>query len=141
MIIRRATLDDVDALMKIEKGSGYPLPQYRWDRSHYRKFIKEEIVFVAIAEEPIGFVLLKKEFLDGAVIDSINILREYHGKGVAESLLKKAEESVDKRLYARCWNMNFQAIGFYTKNKFSVIEVRKRRYSGGETELVLCKEL
>lgn len=142
MIIRKATLDDADVLMKIERGSGYPLPQYYWDKSHYIKFIKEEVIFVAIDKEPVGFLLLKKEFLDGADIDSICVLKKYHGKGIADKLLRKAErECKKKKLYVRCWNMNFSAIGFYTKNKFAVIEVKNRKYSGGETELIFCKDL
>jgi ribosomal protein S18 acetylase RimI-like enzyme len=142
MIIRKATLEDADTLMKIERSSGYPLPQYYWDKGHYVKFIKEEIVFIAVDKEPVGFLLLKKEFRDGADVDSICVLKKYHGTDVAKKLLKKAEsECKKKKLYVRCWNENFPAIGFYNKSGFAVIETNKRKYSGGETELIFCKEL
>jgi ribosomal protein S18 acetylase RimI-like enzyme len=143
MIIRKATLDDADTLMNIERKSGYPLPQYFWDRGHYKKFIKNEIVFVAVDKKPIGFVLIKNKFLDGAEIDTIAVLKNYHGKDVAKKLLTKAERTIgkNKKVYVRCWNKNFPAIGFYNKNKYYVIAAKKRPYSGRETGLLMCKDL
>ncbi len=146
MRIRKAHEEDINAIIYIENNCGYPLPQYALTEEHFLKILKGGIVLLAeINNKPFGYATVRKSFRDGSELDAIGVLRKYHRKGVGTELLKKIISEVKrlgkKKLYSYCWQMNFPSIAFHNKNKFHVIELTRRHYSGGEIAMLFCKEL
>ncbi|MFC2143203.1 GNAT family N-acetyltransferase [Candidatus Aenigmatarchaeota archaeon] len=145
MKIRKAKLDDVEIMFEIEKNSGYPLEKYFTSKEHFTKMVKEGFAF--ILENEMGFSVLfeNKKFSDGIELDDICVLKSEHRKGYGKMLLehsiKFAKDKEYNKIYVYCWNKNFEALTFYKKNGFYVVTEDKGHYSGGETALVLVKDL
>ena len=109
------------------------------------KMLKEEIVFIAENEKPIGYATIRESFRDGSEFLAIAVLEEYHNKGIGTELLKRliieAKKWVKEKLYSYCWHKNFPSIAFHNKNQFYIIELDGEKFPGGELAILLCKEL
>jgi ribosomal protein S18 acetylase RimI-like enzyme len=145
MKIRKATTKDVKMLDNLDKKTGFVLPQYNFSKKSIEEMVKKGITIIAEDKEPVGFACLFENFKDGCELYTIEVLKSHHGKGIGTILLKEMEKTSKslgkKKIYLYCYNKNFQAIQFYTKHNFFVIKIKKRRYSGGEDALLMCKEL
>lgn len=144
MKIRPAFRQDIPLLLRIEKKSGFPVPNYSFTRRYFTRALKNKKIFILEDPKPIGFAIFRN-YKDGCEIDAIIILKLQHSKGYGTKLLKFLEKETikmkKKKLYSYCWNKNFPAICFYTKHNFYIIDVKKKRYTGKEIALLLCKDL
>jgi ribosomal protein S18 acetylase RimI-like enzyme len=147
MKIRRATINDLEGMIKVTKTSGYPLPQYLLSPERPEQYFKMKAsVFVVVEKKEIcGYLSLMHNFRDGCELHSIEVKKKFHKKGIGTSLLKMAEKETKKlgknKLYLIVYQKNFSAISFYSKNKFYVVELIKGHYSGGEHALLMLKDL
>ena len=145
MKIRKAKKSDMKSLLFIEKNSGHPLPQYNFTEKDFLKFMKNYTILIAENKEPLGYAILNKNFRDGSELYAICIMKKYHNKGLGTMLLKRIIKEVRRigknKLYSYCWHKNFPSIVFHTKNRFYIVGIDKKHYSGGETALLFCKDL
>lgn len=147
MKIRKATMDDLEGIVKVTKSSGYPLPQYLITPERLKQYFQmKSSVFVAVEKgETIGYITFLYDFRDGSELHSIEVKKRFHGNGVGKALLKHAEKETKKlgknKLYLIVYHKNFGAMAFYSKNKFYVLETVTGHYSGGESALLLVKDL
>lgn len=79
-------------------------------------------------------------------IERIYVLKEFHGKKVAQELynqaLKKAEEVKADYIWLGVWEKNFRAVRFYTKNGFVQFDSHIFRLGDDEqTDLMMKKVL
>ncbi len=113
MIIRRATLDDFEALKEIKllskkeelkySESIRPIEDNKEDYFRYLKkdlFYKSRGVFIAVDSSKVIALILAQwfkplpisKFKKKGYISNLYILEEYRKKGIAKKLIKKAEE-------------------------------------------------
>ncbi|GAA6767294.1 GNAT family N-acetyltransferase [Flavobacterium johnsoniae] len=79
-------------------------------------------------------------------IERIYVLKEFHGKKIAQELynqaLKKAEEIKAHYIWLGVWEKNFRAVSFYTKNGFVQFDTHIFRLGDDEqTDLMMKKIL
>lgn len=79
-------------------------------------------------------------------IERIYVLKEFHGKKVAQELynkaLQKAEEIKADYIWLGVWEKNFRAVSFYTKNGFEQFDTHIFRLGDDEqTDLMMKKVL
>ncbi|MCP2025505.1 ribosomal protein S18 acetylase RimI-like enzyme [Flavobacterium sp. HSC-32F16] len=79
-------------------------------------------------------------------IERIYVLKEFHGKKVAQELysqaLKKAQEVKAEYIWLGVWEKNFRAVSFYTKNGFVQFDTHIFRLGNDEqTDLMMKKVL
>ena len=97
-----------------------------------------------LASVLLGNLALSKGY-DDCDLESIAVSREHRRKGVAELLIKKAMDTVEKlgllAVLLEVRETNAPAIGLYEKVGFKKLSVRKKYYSDGENAVVMKKEL
>lgn len=95
-------------------------------------------------EQLIGVITCSKS-VDDADLEGIVTAKDYRNKGVAEALFDYAKDALKsagvEKLFLEVRESNAPAIGFYIKNGFKKISVRKKYYADGENALVFVKEL
>ncbi|CAA7386751.1 GNAT family N-acetyltransferase [Chryseobacterium fistulae] len=157
--IKRVSLNDIDHLQKISKqtfaetftlgNTEENLKNYLEQSFSYEKLTSElndnnsEFYFAELNNEIIGYLKLnfgesQTEIKDNEAleIERIYVLKEFHGKKVAQSLYDKAIEAAYKikanYVWLGVWEENPRAISFYSKNGF--VEFDKHIFKLGEDE-------
>lgn len=146
-LIRKATLDDLEDLLKIEN-SCFVDP---WK--------KKDLIY-ELGENPINTILVIEKdlniigFIDfmitfnSATISQIAILPEYRGKGFARRLLdemetlfpKEIEDSVET-VTLEVRKSNEQALKLYEKNGYEKVVIKPKYYADGEDAIYMIKRL
>lgn len=146
-LIRKATLDDLEDLLKIEN-SCFVDP---WK--------KKDLIY-ELGENPINTILVIEKdlniigFIDfmitfnSATISQIAILPEYRGKGFARRLLdemetlfpKEIEDSVET-VTLEVRKSNEQALKLYEKNGYEKVVIKPKYYADGEDAIYMTKRL
>ena len=97
-----------------------------------------------LEEELVGYIAFTIG-LDSADIESVVVKPTERKKGVAISLIKKAEEQIKDckidKILLEVREGNIPAISLYQKSNFRVISKRNKYYHDGENALVMIKEL
>lgn len=122
-MIRRLEKEDIDNVMQIWieeniKAHNFIKKEY-WENNyvHVKKTIPAAEIYVYVIQEKIvGFIGLNKNYIEGIFVDQNN-----QGKGIGTSLLNKAKEN-RSNLKLHVYQKNMNAINFYKKNEFTVIE-------------------
>lgn len=82
---------------------------------------------------------------DEAELCSIAVRREHMGSGVAQALLQNGELDLQARGVTRHFLevriSNQRAIGFYHKNAFQDVGIRKGYYADGENALLMARSI
>lgn len=78
-------------------------------------------------------------------IERIYVLKEFHGKKVAQELynkaLQKAEETKAHYIWLGVWEKNFRAVSFYTKNGFEQFDTHIFRLGDDEQIDLMMKKV
>lgn len=147
-IIRKATLDDIEDLLKIENEC-FVDPWKRKDLDY--ELMENPINEVLVLEKDmklIGFIDYMITF-NSATISQIAILPPYRGKGYARSLLDAMEKSFPKddidnvveTITLEVRVSNEKAINLYEKNGYEKVTIKPKYYSNGEDALYMVKRL
>lgn len=147
-IIRKATLDDIEDLLKIENEC-FIGPWKRKDLVY--ELMENPINEVLVLEKDmklIGFVDYMITF-NSATISQIAILPPYRGKGYARKLLEAMEKSfpeddidnVVETITLEVRVSNEKAISLYEKNGYERVTIKPKYYSNGEDALYMVKRL
>lgn len=157
--IVKLTLKDIDQLQKISvktfsdtfsaANTAENMKKYIDDKFSLSKLSEElkdmnaEFYSARLGDEAIGYLKLNSgpsqtEIKDenALEIERIYVVSDYHGKGVAQLLYKKAMEVAEKKnvsyIWLGVWEKNQRAIQFYRKNGF--VEFDKHIFRLGNDE-------
>ncbi len=131
MRIRRAKINDIENIARVELDSGYH--KKKFDAISFVKKLFEnnnEIIYVSeLNKKIIGYRSFNKK---NKLADSgqLSVIRKYQGKGIGTKLLKRSLMDAKKLgcnkmiIYVR--NTNFAGIGLYNKFNFEVVEIIKQ---------------
>jgi len=144
-LIRRCTLDDLDAVIKVnekELPEDYPYFFYKSILDNYPEpfLIAQNNVGMII-----GYIMWRVEktpsldtlrYLTKAHLVSIAVTQEYRKRGVAKALLSNSMLAIKKykiqEYVLEVRVSNISAIKLYEQFKFKVINIKKKYYRDGE---------
>jgi ribosomal-protein-alanine N-acetyltransferase len=143
MIIRPATLLDLDAILQIENDT-FDSP---WTRDHFVYELQENpFSFVFIAEEKgylVGYVDWWKTFEVGQ-LNNLAVVKALRGKGIGRTLLI---DTLQRMIKAGCQRSvlevrisNEAAISLYQSMGFEKSHLKKQYYENGEDAWAMIKE-
>ena len=143
MIIRPATLLDLDAILQIENDT-FDSP---WTRDHFVYELQENpFSFVFIAEEKgylVGYVDWWKTFEVGQ-LNNLAVVKALRGKGIGRTLLIDALQCMIKagcqRSVLEVRISNKPAISLYQSMGFEKSHLKKQYYENGEDAWAMIKE-
>ena len=145
MLIRKATIDDIDEICSMET-------------LFVKPYTKEQVRY-EIVENPTSNILLAVDddlklvygfidfwiTFDSATICQIAVKKEYQNQGVASMLLNesykilKANDVIFYTLEVREHNTN--AINLYLKHGFTKVTIKEQYYENGENAIYMLKGL
>ena len=141
--LRNATLNDIDALLKLESGFGVDA----WNRQQFESELISPYGYYRVAmdqQQLVGYCGCMLLY-DQADIQTIYVQKEYRHQGIATDLL------LDSLDYLRVQHIhevflevsvnNIAAIRLYTKLDFKNIGIRRQYYKTGDDAIIMKKEL
>ncbi|MGB1090853.1 MAG: ribosomal protein S18-alanine N-acetyltransferase [Oceanobacter sp.] len=142
--IRTATLDDLDAIMSIEKSSH----SHPWAQSVMTGYLAKPgvISIIQLDKTPVGFAVVTRVVGEAELLD-IAVHPDYQGKGLGEELMNHVLELASQdceRLFLEVRESNTPAIQLYEKLGFCQVGVRRNYYpseKGREDALLYAQEL
>ena len=143
MIIRPATLLDLDAILHIENDT-FDSP---WTRDHFVYELQENpFSFVFIAEEKgylVGYVDWWKTFEVGQ-LNNLAVVNALRGKGIGRTLLidtlQRMKKAGCQRSILEVRISNEPAISLYESVGFKKSHLKKQYYENGEDAWAMIKE-
>lgn len=147
MIIRRATLSDLDSIEAIENEC-FIDPYKREDLIYELSVNPCAITLVAIEDDKIvGFIDYMITFTS-ATISQIAVTKDYRKQGIALKLLDAMEETFSKdpdeqveTITLEVREHNTPAQNLYRKNGYEDVILKKAYYRDGENALYMLKRL
>lgn len=122
-MIRKFESKDIDTVMQIWKNENIKVHDFikkeYWESNfeYVKNILPNAEIFVYIyKEEVVGFIGLNGNYIEGIFVDTDN---QYNGIGTA--LLNKVKED-RSILTLKVYQKNINAVDFYKKNGFKVIE-------------------
>lgn len=142
MSLVRLSANDVESILSLEQGfnDGWNLNQLKSAFDSGRFFVLGE----KNLEGLVAFVSYSIA-MEQADIETVFVKSEFRRRGLAKSLLQKAEadliERGVKKVFLEVRNGNAPARALYGSLGYKEISVRKGYYSDGEDAVVMAKEL
>ena len=147
MIIRKATLNDFDAVMDLEN-SCFKLPYH--ERQMQYEFNENPIntILVACVEDKVvGFINFMTTF-NSATITQIAVNNNYRKQGIGTILLNEMEKTFPKNgedvvefVTLEVRKSNQPAINLYKKNGYEHVVYKKNYYPDGEDAAYMVKRI
>lgn len=146
MLIRKATIDDIDEILLMETLFVKP-----YTREQVRYEIEENPtsnILVAVKNDDLKFVCGFIDFwitFDSATICQIAVKKEFQNQGIASMLLNesymilKANDVLFYTLEVREHNTN--AVNLYLKHGFTKVTIKEQYYANGENAIYMMKGL
>jgi len=125
---------DVEGAMIVENLTREIFPKFIvWTWESVLSYINRgSKVFVGYeGDKPVGFVFLRKFYMDFWELTLIGVLNEYRGKGIGKSLLKEALKDIKGEIHLHVQTHNSTAISLYEKFGFHKERLIKGFYSDG----------
>lgn len=142
MIIKKATLENLEDIFKIEE-SVFAHP---WSLGSLKNLLEDEnsVAFVAVDNEVICGYCGVNTILDEGYITNVAVLENYRNQGIGRmlvnALLDFAKEKSLAFLTLEVRKSNTPAINLYSKNGFEKVGERKNYYtSPTENALLMTK--
>ena len=140
--IRLATLDDVSAILAIERQAASAA---HWPAEEYERLSKTGVVLVAeLAGKLCGF-LCAKAVAGEWEIENVVVATEFLRRGVADelmcSLIDQAETRAVSRILLEVRESNLPARGLYEKHGFREVGRRRQYYNNPIEDAILYARL
>ncbi|MDO8734125.1 MAG: ribosomal protein S18-alanine N-acetyltransferase [Elusimicrobiota bacterium] len=141
--IRRARIDDISTIIKIEKNS-YPNP---WSVKMFERELQLEFsnFFAAIQDHEIAGYICFWTVSDEGQITNITVKEKFRRKGLGSGLMKYIMDisyaMKIKKMFLEVRANNYPAFKLYEKFGFKKIGVRKKYYSNSDDAVVMAKTL
>lgn len=141
MLIRRMTLEDIPAVVEIEKAC-FSLP---WSEKSFEDSLsREDTVFlVSLADEYVtGYMGLYLSF-DEASVTNVAVSPEFRKKGYGEALVTAAKEFAKEAgvesIFLEVRQSNAPALSLYKKLGFEELGIRKKFYEHPVEDAIIMK--
>ncbi len=144
-LIRRCTLDDLDAVIEVnerELPEDYP---YFFYKSILDDFPESFLVAQNYAGKIIGYIMWRVEktpsldslrYVTKGHLVSIAVSQEYRKRGVAKALLSNSMATIKKyKIHEYVLEVrvtNYSAIKLYEQFNFQIVNIKKKYYRDGE---------
>jgi len=147
MIIRKATLNDFDAVMELEN-SCFKLPyNERQMKYEFSENPINKILVVCNEDKILGFINYMITF-NSATITQVAVNKDYRNQGLASSLLNAMEDTFPKSgdemvefVTLEVRESNEPAINLYKKNGYEHVVIKKHYYPDGEDAVYMIKRI
>ena len=145
-VVRPATLDDVDAVARLEAES---FPGDEWTPDYLRVAIEGQMPTVRLLVVETGGTVVGHAIIsivyEIAELQRISVTGEHRRRGLATALLEAtidlAARADAERLLLEVRDNNVGALAFYRRAGFTEIDRRERYYRDGTTAIVLQMDL
>ena len=140
MLIRRMTLEDIPAVVEIEKAC-FSLP---WrEKSCEDSLSREDTVFLVCSDEGVtGYMGLYLSF-DEASVTNVAVSPEFRKKGYGEALVTAAKEFAKEAgvesIFLEVRQSNAPALSLYKKLGFEELGIRKKFYEHPVEDAIIMK--
>ena len=140
MLVRRMTIEDIQAVAEIEKKC-FSLP---WSEKSFEDSIsREDTIFLVCEEGSItGYIGMYISF-DEASITNVAVSPEFRKKGYGEQLVAEAKlaakESNAESIFLEVRVSNEPAISLYKKMGFEELGIRKKFYEHPVEDAIIMK--
>lgn len=140
MLIRRMTIEDVQAVVEIEKKC-FSLP---WSEKSFEDSItREDTIFLVCEEDVItGYIGMYVSF-DEASVTNVAVSPEFRKRGYGEQLVtaakKEAKEAKADAIFLEVRVSNEPAISLYKKMGFEELGIRKKFYEHPVEDAIIMK--
>lgn len=133
---------DIGVILEVQKGfsDGYSENQIKsaFSSGRFHVFLAQE------NGENAGFICFSVA-MDESDIETVFVKSEFRRRGIAKSLIKKAEsfllDLAVKKVFLEVRENNIPAKSLYQDLGYNKISVRKGYYSDGENATIMAKEL
>ncbi len=136
--LRKAGIEYLDIICKIEYESGYPMAM---KKKRFKERMKHDLKDKKIH----AYILWTKNKPAGSYLCYFAISKRYQKKGLSKILMKKAikvsRTNKCKKITLKVWAKNYSAIGLYNKYGFCVTKYYKKFYPNGDGKLAMEKML
>ncbi|MHA2037198.1 MAG: GNAT family N-acetyltransferase [Promethearchaeota archaeon] len=153
-LIRRCTLDDLDAVIGVnerELPEDYP---YFFYKSILDNFPESFLVAQNYAGKIIGYIMWRVEktpsldslrYITKGHLVSIAVSQEYRKRGVAKALLSNSMAAIKKyKIHEYVLEVrvtNYSAIKLYEQFNFQILNIKKKYYRDGENAYYMALNL
>lgn len=132
-MIRKATVDDIDKLLEIERSS---FKHGAWNRNHFRRLIRsgkgQFYVYEINEKYLVGYIYVTP---NGRILSIASTL----ACGIGSQLLDHIEQQYVK-LHLEVCESNQKAIRFYERHGYIQYGTKTKYYDNGETALLYKKD-
>lgn len=143
MIIRKANLDDVEAIVSLDQ----EVLQTNWHEKLYAEsIVLKDTQSLVLDHEGrlIGFLIYRNIGGDFEIIQ-LALNKEYQRQGLAsmmiDYMIQDAQSSTIEFIYLEVEMDNLPALNLYKKYGFEAIHQRKNYYGQGQDAIVMRKEM
>lgn len=139
-MIRRADINDADAIAAIEKRV-FPHP---WNKNQILQELLQKYgkkVYAEIEEEMIGYIMIRVVNNEAQILN-IAVDLQFQHRGYGKKLLQHtlSELGTETDVFLEVRESNLPAIKLYSEFNFEEIGVREHYYSDGENAIVMQKK-
>lgn len=152
MKIRKAKIEDVKLMVKINSSSGY---KWKGNPKKVKKYILEDFnkkdsknffpFIVEINKKPIAYFILSIKDKKECHFDFLSITKGFQNKGIGKKILQTAirisKKKKCKKISLMVWQKNFKAIGLYNKFGFYVTDIKDNYFKNGDSKITMQKKL
>lgn len=149
--IQKATIDDVDLMVKINSESGY---RWKGNPKKVKGYILEDFkeknpnnffpFIVELDKRTIAYFILSTKDKE-CYIDFLSVSKTHQNKGIGSTIIKKSVHIAKKehcnKMLLRVWSKNYPAIALYNKFGFYVKDIQKKYFKNGDDKLIMEKNL
>lgn len=149
MILRPYIPSDFSALYRVEELSF--VPPLRFDRRYMRRLVKKSKAAVWVAEvdgQIVGFAIAERSRSREqtvAYIQTIEVLSDFRGRGIATQLLMHIEETVRQAGASILWlhvdSTNSSAVRLYQSQGYVALGREENFYPQGNAAIAFRKQL
>jgi ribosomal protein S18 acetylase RimI-like enzyme len=141
IIFKQTAVNDWKLVEKLEKGSASPFFLSCINEEDYKKYIRENEVFlIMINKKAVGTISYETDQDGTVIINSLTVLPEYRGKGIATNAMKKLLDGLKNKNFALLVHPeNTAALLIYLRLGFVIAEWKDNYFGNGQPRLFLRK--
>lgn len=138
---KQVSVEDWELVEKIEKGAASVFYFPCENEEQYKRYIKESKVYLVMyGDKAIGTISYKTEKDGTVLINSLTILPDYRGKGIATNAMKKLLADLGDKNYALLVHPeNTAALLIYLRLGFVIAAWKDNYFGNGQPRLYLKK--
>lgn len=134
-MIKKITFEDIELIIEIER-EAFSEP---WSLASYQELYKDynSQIYVVYEEDMVVAYAVYLDMVDVFELVRIAVKKDFRGKKIGNSLLKKSIDELDKNIFLEVRENNQIAINMYKNNGFESINRRKNYYKDTNEDAII----